>query len=265
MLPRSSVTAATVAVLLAGSAHAQKPHTDTATVGQLVQLNSSDPLERAVAFETLNKRPAVWAGKGDLLLRLVRRENELMESTLRASNSMEGVSVKYGEGFGEYTADVWAACMRYCSDPRSELVAMHLRNARSDVEGMRDGAVHDLGIMALPKSGYPATARATIDDALIAATRDRLSSGVRQGALFALQNVVSSDPHLSPDTRSAIHTAFVAGASDSWGDVRMRAVQGLALFADPADRPLLSRIAQSDTGYQVRGEAKQALKKLPPP
>ncbi len=188
-----------------------------------------------------------------------------MESTLRASNSMDGVSVKYGEGFGEYTADVWAACTRYCSDPRSEWLAMHLRNARSDVEAMRGDAVKALGIMALPKSGYSASVRATIDDVLLAATRDRESFNVRWGTLFALQNVVSSDPHLPPATRSAIHAAFVAGASDSWGDVRMRAVQGLALFADPADRPLLSRIAQSDTGYQVRGEAKQALKKLPPP
>jgi hypothetical protein len=275
MLVRTGVTIAAVAFLVGGAASAQKPRVDSATVDHLVRLlDSSDPLERFAAFETLNQRPDIWAGKGDLLLRLVKRENDLMESTLRASDGMEGVSVRYGEEFGEYEADLGAACSRYCRDPKSIWLALALRQARSDVEAMRHTAMKSLGDMALPKGGYSAKVRATVDSVLLAGTRDPTSADARGMAVYSLTNVVASDPLLPSRTRLAIHAAFVSAALDTATEVRFWAVPGLALFADPADRPLLKRIAEFDSGfgvsprgdtvYQIRAEAKRALEKLPP-
>lgn len=274
MLSRANVTAATVAVLLAGGATAQKPRADTANVNKLVrQLDSSDPMTRAVAFETLNQRPGFWRGKGDLLVRLIERDDELMESTLKASNGKEGVGTKYGEEYAEESVDLGAACSRYCPDAKSLWLAMDLRHARSDVEGVRHDGVKALGIMTLPSSGYPASARATMESVLLEATRDQRSSWVQQMAIFSLSSLVSSDHALSATTRAAIHESFVAATADRSPDVRIKAVEGLGLFSDQSDRPLLSRIAESDTGYlidrgvtvyQVRVAAKQALKKLQP-
>ena len=48
------------------------------------------------------------------LLHLLETEDEVIAWTLRESHGQVGVSDKYGDGFGEYDAQVFDRCMKYC-------------------------------------------------------------------------------------------------------------------------------------------------------
>ena len=224
------------------------------------QLASPQPLEREAAFEELRQQPGAFAAPGmaAVLLQLARRENDLVVSTLRASNSRDGVSVKYGEGFGAYEGDVWSACWRFCND-HPALLAIVLANARSGVLAAQDEAIRALGDFGLPNRGFSDAQRARIDSALLAAASDRSAFfAIRESGVRAVAQVVRGDSHLAPDVKARFHRAIIAAVADSTPDVRQEAVRDLADFGDPSDLALLNEVAAHDTAHSLRNDGKQS-------
>lgn len=71
----------------------------------LFQLHSDNWQQRARAVEKLAGLSIRRSKEiNDALIDLLDRENRLVESTLRESSGLEGVSVKYGEAYSEYYA-----------------------------------------------------------------------------------------------------------------------------------------------------------------
>ena len=101
---------------------AQAPSVPQALVQQL---ESPDPLQRAAAFtwESAGRIPGRFAAPGmaAFLVRTLDVENRLIYGTLEESKGSVGVSEKYGEGFGEYSALLFEACIKYCDqqDPHA--------------------------------------------------------------------------------------------------------------------------------------------------
>jgi hypothetical protein len=204
-------------VAVAGIAAGQK----TPDRGRLIaQLESSDPVSRADAFEQLNREREVFAAPGmsDVLLRALDRENQLIYSALRESHGASGVSQKYGEGFAEYTAILLQTCLRYCDlgnpatikvlmtgpyygegefaervapDHGVQILPQMLAEARDAPYGRQIQAVSMLGSIARLSRTLSSAQRRAVDSALVAAAR-LPSETVPEFALHAMMTVLQS-------------------------------------------------------------------------
>jgi len=265
-------------------------------------LQSSDPLIRASAFETLHQEPHSFAtsAMAARLADLLERENQLISITTRESNGNVGLVDKYSEGFGEYLSDLAVECFAHC-DMRNaktvvaladafpaenpyarQLAAEHgpellfsiLERARSGEPDDKCDAVAMLGNIAVGSRTLSDRQTATIDSALIASLNDRPETTLPAAAARAFGAMVDGGVPLSPERRLAIHRAVVRATSSPDGDTRVEAVRALGKFHNQGDLALLQRISQSDAArsvsggrehYPVRDEAIKASAKLARP
>lgn len=241
---------------------AQQPNLDKA----VKQLQSRNWEQREAAFTRLERDSTVWRSPAmrGALAQLLRRENQFTNSVVSASHM--GVSDMFGEGYAEYTNEVFGTCIEYCS--RAALLAVMLDEARTSSPG-RGLAVEMLSLYRMKL--FSPLQRRSIDSAFVAASADPTSYMVRVPALGALAEIVRSDPELSPGDRALIHFAAVAATSDNLPRIRALAIQLLTEFGGASDRPLLMRIAAEDTDrvtymgpvtYPVRDAARRALETL---
>ncbi|HKW12001.1 MAG TPA: HEAT repeat domain-containing protein [Gemmatimonadaceae bacterium] len=188
--------------------------------------------------------------------------------TLRESNGKAAVADKYGEGYGEYEAEVLEACLQYCD--KGQLLSFILSSARSELSPVRRDALSLLGDIA--DRGFSARQRDVVDSALFAAAADRTSWFIRSAAVNALGARAHRDRNLASVARARIHeTVVAASTSDPESEVRLSAILQLGEIGDATDIPLLTRIAAEDSSQAVRGgrtvyplreEARRALARL---
>lgn len=282
---------------IVGSVGGQRPPS------ALVQLlRSSAPLTRADAFARLSASPGALAALGASgdLLRLLGRENRLTYSTLEESHGAVGLSDKYGEGFGEYTAAVYEACIAYCDRHDPTIVAVFLHGplysrdslaqylaathgpemlpaivaiADTGKYGRQMQAVQMLATIARLSRTLSAGQRRVLDSALVAAASSE-SVIVPASAMEGLTALIRDNGALSPGQRTTYHQAIVHATANKYSGIREAAIRALAETGSAADLPLLNRIAEADTArsvnrgrvrYPVREEAQRAILKLTPP
>lgn len=211
---------------------------------------------RMGAFDVLSSQRAALgmsAGAAALVAGL-ERENELIESILRASNGKETVGDRYGEGYGEYYAELLGACATHCN--RSEARTIRAL-ARAAYDPRSDFALD------LAKRHGPELVPLMIEDL------DSMHSRRKNDALRMLGEIVALNPALPAAARRAARDAIVRGAQDPTSFlVRRAGVQALGRAGTAADIALLERIAERDSGiamvngrttYPVRDAARQAI------
>jgi len=230
----------------------------------LAQLESATWIERAKTFLPVPENQWATPDMRAALLALYARELRFIVATLVESKGKQGVSDKYGEEYGEYYTRVFGMCLSYCD--RASLLDVMLNNARPGSE-MRFGMLESLGRFAMR---FPVSQRVRIDSTLVHGMADT-SASVQVAALTGLGMLLRADQDLGPERRGRIHRALQAATAAKHPDVRESAVGRLAFLADPADLPLLTRLAESDparstsrgvTTYPVREAAHRAITKI---
>src|SRR5450759_5032046 len=106
-------------LMIAASVSTYQRHEQTTSTDELlIQLNAGGWRSRADAYERLRSDASALA-RADVrrgLLTLLDREDRLVESTLRDSHELVGVSGKYGEAFSNYLAQLGERPL-LCSTP----------------------------------------------------------------------------------------------------------------------------------------------------
>lgn len=229
----------------------------------LSQLRSDDWLQRSRGVEKLIADRKALGSKDvkDALADLLDRENQLVEATLRESNGLEGVSVKYGEGYSEYYAVLLGAVDQVAdyNDKRTLSILAH-GSYNSDSPFAVKLASHGEPIVPI----------------LLEMANSDISSS-RANAVGVLGEVLKIGKYgvvvLLPETQGQVEQALIRGTDDEDVGVRMLAVQGLGKAGRSDTIQLLERIAQSDKAsfpaagaaksrYPVREEALKALSML---
>jgi hypothetical protein len=227
----------------------------------LTQLQSDDWRQRAASLDKLiaNSDTRVAREVNAALIDLLVRENQLIEATLRASKGVEGVSVKYGEGYSEYYARLLSAIEKAVDydDERTLVVLIHSSYN--------------------PDSPF-AMKLAGLGDVVVPLLLERTSSDIaphRGTALAVLGEIMKRDKDrtrsLPPSVRQQIEQALMRGAVDEDVGVRMLAVRSLGKAGGKDALQLLEGIAESDPAtvpgriagtstYPVRDEALKAMK-----
>lgn len=221
------------------------------------KLSSPDPNERAAAFVQLEKAGALNAPDAtEILLNLLDRENQLVESTLRESKEEFGVSSKYGEDYAEYLAALLGACSERCdkSSPRTALV---LASATHTPSGdFFEEFVREYGKAVLPM--------------MLEKARSDLSI-FRTEAVQTLGAILLAHPTLTAPQKANIRNVVIAATRDDSIAVRYGAVQTLGCIGTASDVEVLSTLAERDSGrdvdagvirYPVREEARKAIEKI---
>lgn len=225
----------------------------------LSQLRSDDWLQRSRGVEKLiTDRKALGSKEvKDALVDLLDRENQLIESTLRESHGLEGVSVKYGEGYSEYYSVLLGAVDQVAdyNDKRTLNILVHCSYNYDSPFAMK-----------LASHGEP------VVPMLLEMANSDISSN-RANALGVLGEVLKIGKYgvvvLPPETHGQVEQALIRGTDDEDVGVRMLAVQALGKGGNKDTAQLLERIAQSDPAaipagagksrYPVREEALKAL------
>jgi HEAT repeat protein len=217
------------------------------------KLSSEDPAERISAFYALERTGALTrSGFAATLLNLLKRENQLIESTLRESKGEFGVSAKYGEEYGEYYSKLAETCMQICDKTNPNTPIVLANSAYSPSSKFATELVRDYGKNLL--GTFLARSRSDVDI-------------FRAEALRMLGSIWAMNSSLSAPDKLSIKNAIRGATSDESVAVRYSAVQVLSRIGDRSDLPLLSRIADTDEGkdvnrgvtrYPVREEAQRA-------
>lgn len=226
----------------------------------LSQLRSDDWLQRSRGVEKLIADRKALGSKEvkDALVDLLDRENQLIESTLRESNGLEGVSVKYGEGYSEYYSVLLGAVDQVAdyNDKRTLNILVHC-SYNSDSPFAVKLASHGEPVVPM----------------LLEMANSDISSE-RVNALGVLGEVLKIGKYgvavLPPETRGQVEQALIRGTADEDVGVRMVAVQALGKAGNSDAIELLERVAQSDKAslpaggagksrYPVREEALKAI------
>jgi HEAT repeat protein len=258
MKTRNLTLLALIAVFIAGVAFAVSQTSDDQPK-LLSQLRSDDWLQRSRGVEKLIADRKALGSKEvkDALVDLLDRENQLVESTLRASNGLEGVSVKYGEGYSEYYSVLLDAVDQVAdyNDKRTLNILVHC-SYNSDSPFAVKLASH--GEVVVPF--------------LLEMANSDISSS-RASALGVLGEVLKIGKYgvvvLTPVTQGQVEQALIGGAADEDIGVRLLAVRSLGVAGNKEAVALLERIAESDPAtipagaaknrYPVREEALKAL------
>lgn len=215
------------------------------------QLESSDWVQRAHAFDSLRREPGALARPSmpDVLRRLLERENDVIVSALRDPNSStRGVSSKYGEAFGEYYAEVLGACNKYCDkqDPRT-------------LEALVSGAYS-------PSSPFALELAEKYGPQVLAVLIRKSNSDVaelRHEAVEMLARIAKVNRSLTAEQNAQVHSAVVLATADSLSAIRKVAVRALGNIGEAGDLALLRRISEQDSVTRVREEALRAIRKIP--
>jgi HEAT repeat protein len=226
----------------------------------LSQLHSDNWQQRAAAVDKLieNRHARMPDEVKNALLDLLDRENALIESTLRESNGVEGVSVKYGEGYSEYYSTLAGAVDQSAdyNDKRTLGILVHSSYS--------------------PDSPFAAKL-ASQGEVVIPMLLDLANSDLaayRSKGLGVLGEILKVEKYrlsrLPAETLEQVEQALIKGTGDEDVGVRMLAVRSLGLAGDKDTVQLLERIAQSDPAaipaggaakskYPVREEALKAI------
>jgi len=259
MKTRNLTLLALIAVFIAGVAFAVSQTGDDQPK-LLSQLRSDDWLQRSRGVEKLIADRKALGSKEvkDALVDLLDRENQLVEATLRESNGLEGVSVKYGEGYSEYYAVLLGAVDQVAdyNDKRTLSILVHC-SYNSDSPFAVKLASHGEPIVPI----------------LLEMTNSDISSS-RANAVGVLGEVLKIGKYgvvvLAPETQGQVEQALIRGTDDEDVGVRMLAVQALGKAGNQDTIQLLEKIAQSDKAsvpavgggknrYPVREEALKAI------
>lgn len=229
----------------------------------LSRLQFDDWQQRSIAVEKLiASRNTHRSGEvKNALIDLLDRENHLIDATLRESNGLEGVSVKYGEAYSEYYSV--------------------LLGAVDGVADQNDARTLDILVHSSYNADSPfAMKLASYGEAIVPMLLNRANSDLapsRGNALGVLGEILKRETYnanrLPPDTKQQVDQALIRGAGDQDVGVRMQAVQSLGEAGDKDTVQLLERIAQSDptaipagdagkTRYPVREAALKAIRLL---
>jgi len=265
-------------------------------------LRSADPSARALAFEKLNRHPDTFAvaGMAELLLATVKQENALIYGTLARSNGQEGVSDRYGEGYGEYASGLSVVCLRYCNLSNPDAVRtlasgpfagssvigqtlaarypalvlpIALENARRGTFGRQIEGIHLLAEILRLEHTLTAVQRRSVDSALVSSMSSE-SPIVSSIAVNAVNRTFQAGAQIDENRRAAYHRALIGATKSVHTDTRIAAVRGIAEFRDLRDRALLTELAARDsarttnggrTQFPVRDAASTALAALARP
>lgn len=220
------------------------------TVAQAArEFRSGSIKKRMAAFESFD-RPANWArpAAAQALLALLEREDSLAAAVGRESAGRLAAGDKYGEGYGEYSSDVEDRCLKYCD---REAMLTHILDNVSHVPELRAGEVEWLSAI-YGDSLFSPGQRARINSAFIVGARDATSFITRSFGLRAVRVALRSGLTSAADS-ARFHQAVVADAWDPYLDNRLDVIHQLGQFHDPADLPLLQRLALTDTAQRVEG------------
>lgn len=229
----------------------------------LSQLQADDWLQRSRGVEKLIADRKALGSKEvkGALVDLLDRENQLIESTLRESNGLEGVSVKYGEGYSEYYSVLLGAVDQVAdyNDNRTLNILVHC-SYNSDSPFAVKLASHGEPVVPM----------------LLEMARSDLPAN-RANALGVLGEILKIEKYrvvvLRLETQGQVEQALIRGTDDEDVGVRMLAVQALGKAGNSDTIELLERIAQSDKAsipgagaaknrYPVREEALKAISVL---
>jgi hypothetical protein len=229
------------------------------------QMQSANVGERVRAFYALDDIPGSWSNPdaSRILLKVVAMNDSL---TLRLSRQSVSAGDKYGEEYTEYAGQVLTRCRHFC-DREAYLRRML---AVAEIPEMRKTAIDVLSYV-YTDPGFSPGQRVRINRLFIAAAADSTSFLIRQSGLGAMGVALRSGlPSL--DDRDRFHRASVAALTDSYLDVRLGAIRRLTELNNPADLPLLRRVADADsahvlengvTVYPARDAARLAIAGMP--
>lgn len=217
----------------------------------LSQLQSNDWQQRATAVEKLiaNRDTHRSEKVKNALIDLLDRENQLIESTLRESNGLEGVSVKYGEEYSEYYS-VLAGAVDQVADYNDERTLNILVHSSYNPDSPFAMNLANYGEAVAP--------------ILLEMANNDLAP-YRGKALGVLGEILKPDksrpPHLPADTKEQIKQALIKGTGDEDIGVRMLAVRSIGKAGDKNMIPLLEKIMETDAG--AISAAEPGLKRFP--
>ena len=248
---------------------------------------SDDPIARMRAFEALKAQPG-GVGDPELVVELLERENELVESTWVESNGTSGIVDSYGEGFAEYIGQLAGECSAHCDhhDPRvvralagvftgdspgmvdlavdhgAELLPMALEKAKSRWVEFQEKGLLMLGGIGGASRGLSDRQAASVDSALITCLSRSCEPIGGSAAAQAIATMIRLNPGISAERRLRMHDAIVAATANGDSMIRRAAVVALRDFRNSNDVALLNRISQEDPDASVRNEAHDVRLKL---
>jgi hypothetical protein len=231
-----------LAVMAVTAIGQQKPAENVRGTGALTSLHSDDWSERAQAFERLRSDPSTLMDRKvqEDLLKVLDRENQLIESTLRDSHGRVGVSAKYGEGFGEYVDELgetvdsfgnWNDPHQVCIfvhesyDPDSRFAAKIASHARPAVPCLIEMFGSDVGL-----------------------TR-------AEAAPLLVQALAKGRNQLDPATAEKAKQSILTALHDSEEAVRSSTVRALGEFGEEDMIPALRQVAEGDPSPEVHGHS----------
>jgi hypothetical protein len=220
-------------------------------VSSLSELRSDDAGERAEAYEQLRSDPsAIHSPKVQTaLLDLLDREEHVIESTLRGSHEQVGVSDKYGEGYGEYVAELADTVNSFAdwNDPHQACILVH--------ESYNPDSRFAAEIASHWKTAIPCLVKMYGSD--VGLTRG-------QAAPVLVRALTYSRDGLDPATLQAVRGIIVRALHDPHEAVRGNTVEALGSFGGEDMIPTLKAVAETDPspevqGHSIRKSASQAI------
>lgn len=259
---------ASAAACCIAASHVALAQGSASTDALFQQMQSPNLGERLRAFYKLNDLPGTWKNPNAsrVLLRVVAMNDSLTIGVLRESGGTVGADDKYGEEYGEYEGQLLTVCRIYCE--REAYLRRMLSVAQTP--GMRETAVDVLANIYMDP-GFSPEQRARIHTLFVAAVGDSTSFMIRQSGLGAMGVALRSGLPTAAD-RERFHRASLAALTDTYLGVRLGAIHRLTELNNPADVPVLRRVADEDTAhvlkngvtvYPVRDAARVAIAGMP--
>ena len=219
MKTKSLILFTVLAMVIVGVVFAMSQESEDRTV-LLSQLHSDNWQQRAAAEEklTANRHARMPDEVKNALIDLLDRESRLIESTLRESNGLEGVSVKYGEGYSEYYS--------------------LLAGAVDQVADYNDKRILNILVHSSYNPDSPfAVKLASHGEAVVPMLLEMANSDLapyRGKALGVLGEILKVEKYravpLPEDTREQVEQALIRGTGDENVGVRMLGVRSLGLL-----------------------------------
>ncbi len=255
------VAAAAFFVITTAHAARQQPAPQPDAAATLItELRAGDWTRRRGAFEQLLKEPLVLtlAQRKDILTEVLERENDEIAVAFREGG---GVSVKYGESYGEYAGRV-ADYLFSIIDPQ-------------DV-----AALAAIATTPYHENGPYAQRLAAYGEALVPTIVELAGSdmGPRRWRAFGLAGEMhrlnrhqATRTPLSAASLSRLKEVLVVGTRDENLTIRQIAIRNLGVAGLPEFLPILESVAQTDAGvttfrgsleYPVRDEARKAIARI---
>lgn len=247
-------------ILLTIAAGAVPALSQTGTISpKIISLaHSSNWEDRADAMQRLAVKDT--PASRDALMDLLSRENAIALAAIRERG---GTDAKYGEGYGEYLANLSAAVQQFAdrSQYRQRALGLLLDSPCYPPEGAFVRWLASHGSLLLPD------AQKMEQDSL--GMNREIGIGIMTEMLR--QNKTGRI-HLNPDQVEQIHNTIMTAVTNNDPDVKWEAIQGLKVIGGPKADAMLRNIATRDPTYvkavgtyPLRDEATELLSEKPSP